>query len=300
MEILTPREVPLGGLRAMNVRRTLPQRRRTFVGAWCFVDHYGPDPIDPSGGMVVSPHPHTGLQTVSWLFSGEIEHRDSAGHHAWVRPGEVNLMTAGRGISHSEYSTAGTTLLHGAQLWLALPDSARHVAPDFEHYAPKPVQAGDWEARVFLGSLLDSTSPVRTYTPLLGAELRLKAGATLLVPVEEDFEHGLLLDSGALTVDGEALAPGELGYVAPGRDHLLLKAQQDALLLLLGGPPFGEQIVMWWNFIGRDHDEIVRYRDQWQGLITDGRGDQFSLPPGDLLPPIPAPPLPNARMVRRG
>jgi len=301
VEILTPRNVPLGGLRAMNVRRTLPQRRRTFVGAWCFVDHYGPDQVDPgSGGMVVSPHPHTGLQTVSWLFSGEIEHRDSAGHHALVRPGEVNLMTAGRGISHSEYSTAGTTVLHGAQLWLALPDSDRHTEPDFEHYAPKPVLAGSWEARVFLGSLLDSTSPVRTYTPLLGAELRLEAGATLLVPVDESFEHGLLLDSGAITVNGEPLAPDELGYVEPGHDHLLLKATEDALLLLLGGPPFGEEIVMWWNFIGRDHDEIVGYRDQWQRLITDGADDRFTLPPGDLLPPIPAPPLPNVRMVRRG
>jgi len=284
----------------MNVRRTLPQRARTFVGAWCFVDHYGPDEVDASGGMVVSPHPHTGLQTVSWLFSGEIEHRDSAGHHALVRPGEVNLMTAGRGISHSEYSTDGTTLLHGAQLWLALPDSDRHTDPGFEHYTPEPVVAEGWEARVFLGSLLDSTSPVRTYTPLLGAELRLRAGTTLLVPVEEDFEHGLLLDSGTISVNGEKLAPNELGYCEPGRDHLLLVAQEDALLLLLGGRPFGEQIVMWWNFIGRDHDEIVAFRDQWQQLINSGSDDRFSLPPGDLLPPIPAPPLPNARMVRRG
>ena len=138
MEVLSPREVPLGGLRAMTVRRTLPQRQRTFVGAWCFVDHYGPDDVDRQGGMVVPPHPHTGLQTASWLFSGEIEHRDSAGHHAFVRPGELNLMTAGRGISHSEYSTPGTTVLHGAQLWLALPDSDRHTEPDFEHHVPDP------------------------------------------------------------------------------------------------------------------------------------------------------------------
>ena len=121
MDVLTPRDVPLGGLRAMTVRRTLPQRQRSLIGAWCFVDHYGPDEVDGDGGMVVPPHPHTGLQTVSWLFSGEIEHRDSAGHHATVSPGELNLMTAGRGISHSEYSTPGTTTLHGAQLWLALP-----------------------------------------------------------------------------------------------------------------------------------------------------------------------------------
>src|SRR5215216_4592908 len=128
MEILEPREVPLGGLRAMNVRRTLPQRQRSLIGGWCFVDHYGPEQT----AMIVPPHPHTGLQTVSWLFEGEIEHRDSAGSHELVRPGAVNLMTAGRGISHSEVSTPGTTRLHGVQLWVALPDASRHVGPFFE------------------------------------------------------------------------------------------------------------------------------------------------------------------------
>ena len=139
VEIMAPRDVPLGGPRAMRVRRTLPQRERSLIGAWCFVDHYGPDEVADTGGMVVPPHPHTGLQTVSWLFTGEVEHRDSAGHHAMVRPGEVNLMTAGRGISHSEVSTADTTLLHGAQLWVALPDHARDTAPTFAHHAPTPV-----------------------------------------------------------------------------------------------------------------------------------------------------------------
>ena len=139
VEIMTPRDVPLGGPRAMRVRRTLPQRERSLIGAWCFVDHYGPDEVADSGGMVVPPHPHTGLQTVSWLFTGEVEHRDSAGHHAMVRPGEVNLMTAGRGISHSEVSPPSTSTLHGAQLWVALPDSARHTDPGFAHHAPKPV-----------------------------------------------------------------------------------------------------------------------------------------------------------------
>ena len=201
MEVLTPRDVPLGGLRAMSVRRTLPQRQRTLIGAWCFVDHYGPDDVAASGGMLVPPHPHTGLQTVSWLFTGEIEHRDSAGHHALVRPGELNLMTAGRGISHSEYSTAGTTTLHGAQLWLALPDGHRQVDPAFEHYAPEPVAGEGWAARVFLGSLLGSTSPVTTYSPLLGAELTLAAGTTLQLPVDPSYEIGLLVDAGAVTVD---------------------------------------------------------------------------------------------------
>jgi redox-sensitive bicupin YhaK (pirin superfamily) len=250
--------------------------------------------------MVVPPHPHTGLQTVSWLFSGEIEHRDSAGHHATVRPGEVNLMTAGRGIAHSEYSTPQTRELHGAQLWLALPDASRFVEPGFEHYAPEVVEGPGWQARVFLGSLLGDTSPVSTFTPLLGAELRLRAGATLAVPVDPTFEHGLLLDSGAVLLDGEAVTAHQLGYVPPGADQLTLTATEDALLLLLGGPPFGEQIVMWWNFIGRDHDEVVAFREQWQHLLATGSDERFALPDDDPLPALPAPALPNARMVLRG
>ncbi len=250
--------------------------------------------------MVVPPHPHTGLQTVSWLFTGEIEHRDSAGHHAMVRPGEVNLMTAGRGISHSEYSTPATTTLHGAQLWLALPGGARQVDPSFEHHAPGPVTGEGWEARVFLGSLLGSTSPVATYTPLLGAELTLAAGTTLAVPVDPTYELGVLVDTGAVRVDGKPLAKDELGFVEPGADTLELTADEDARLLLLGGPPFGERIVMWWNFIGREHEEVAVYRAQWEALLEDGSQDRFALPADDPLEALHAPPLPNARMVKRG
>ena len=300
METLSPREVPLGGLRAMSVRRTLPQRQRTFIGAWCFIDHYGPDRLAQHGGMVVPPHPHTGLQTVSWLFSGEIEHRDSAGFKALVRPGEVNLMTAGRGISHSEYSSPGTGVLHGTQLWVALPDSDRHTAPNFEHYVPEPVNGNGWQGRVFIGSLLGQVSPVRAYTPLVGAELRIRAGTAVRIPVDPAFEHGILLDTGAITVDGKPLALHDLGYLAPQQDGIEIVASEDSLLLLLGGAPFGEKIVMWWNFIGRDHDEVAEYRAQWQRLLETGRDDRFSLPSADLMPPIPAPALPNARMMQRG
>ena len=300
MDVLTPRDVPLGGLRAMTVRRTLPQRGRTLIGAWCFVDHYGPDRVEETDGMVVPPHPHTGLQTVSWLFTGEIEHRDSAGHHATVRPGEVNLMTAGRGISHSEYSTPGTTTLHGAQLWLALPDGDRHVDPTFEHHAPEPVSGEGWEARVFLGSLLGSTSPVHTYTPLLGAELLLEAGSTLHVPVDPAFELGLLVDAGTVRVDGEPLARDALGYLEPGRDTLELAVDEDTRLLLIGGPPFGEKIVMWWNFIGRDHDEVAAYRRDWEARIDAGDTTRFELPAGDPLEALHAPALPGVRLVQRG
>jgi redox-sensitive bicupin YhaK (pirin superfamily) len=300
MDVLTPRDVPLGGLRAMTVRRTLPQRQRSLIGAWCFLDHYGPNEVAGPGGMVVPPHPHTGLQTVSWLFTGEIEHRDSAGHHATVRPGELNLMTAGRGISHSEYSTPDTTTLHGAQLWLALPDGDRQVEPTFEHHAPDPVAGEGWEARVFIGSLLGSTSPVKTFSPLVGAELTLEEGTTLLVPVDPAYELGVLVDFGNLTVNDEPLAAHELGFLEPGQDSLELTATESTRLLVLGGPPFGEQMVMWWNYIGREHEEVVAYRAEWEALLAEGTNDRFQLPEDDPLEPLHSPPLPNARMVKRG
>ncbi|MEP6817123.1 MAG: pirin family protein [Marmoricola sp.] len=307
VEIIEPREVPLGGLRAMTVRRTLPTRGRSLIGAWCFLDHYGPDDVAQTGGMAVSAHPHTGLQTVSWLFTGEIEHRDSAGHRAMVRPGEVNLMTAGRGISHTEVSTSGTTTLHGAQLWVALPDGRREIDPAFEHYAA-PLAAGDgWTARVFLGSALGQASPVATHTPLLGAEVSLECGTALTLPVDSSYEHGVLVDSGAIMVDGVPLAAAELAYVPAGAAQIELHAAAETRLLLLGGAPLGERIVMWWNFVGRDHAEIEEYRRQWQELIGDGapadgeRQDRFLLPDDDRYPPIPAPELPRSvRLTPRG
>jgi quercetin 2,3-dioxygenase len=302
VEIMTPRDVPLGGPRAMRVRRTLPQRERSLIGAWCFVDHYGPDEVADSGGMVVPPHPHTGLQTVSWLFTGQVEHRDSAGHHAMVRPGEVNLMTAGRGISHSEVSPPSTTTLHGAQLWVALPDAERFVDPGFAHHAPGPVTGEGFEARVFLGSLLGDTSPVSTYTPLLGAELRLDAGATVVLDVDPAFELGVLVDSGVVEVEGVEARPSDLAYVPPGQEALTLSTRdRPARVLLLGGPPFGEAIVMWWNLVARTHEEVVAWRAEWQAQITaDGLADGwFGIPVGDERPPIPAPPLPNARLRER-
>ncbi|MFF9207838.1 MULTISPECIES: pirin family protein [unclassified Streptomyces] len=296
IEVLTPRDVPLGGPRAMRVRRTLPQRARTLIGAWCFADHYGPDDVAASGGMDVAPHPHIGLQTVSWLFSGEIEHRDSLGVHAFVRPGELNLMTSGHGICHSEVSTPATTVLHGVQLWVALPEEHRDTARDFQHHVPAPVPLNGGEARVFLGTLAGDTSPVRTFTPLLGAELRVDPGATLTLGVDAAFEHGVLVDTGDVLLDGVALRPAELGYTEPGRTTLTLtnRAAEPARLVLLGGPPFDEEIVMWWNFIGRTHDDIVRAREAWQA-----ESDRFGRVEGYDGDRLPAPVLPNATLSPR-
>ncbi|CAJ1585427.1 pirin family protein [[Mycobacterium] wendilense] len=298
IEILTPRDVPLGGPRAMRVRRTLPQRQRSMVGAWCFADHYGPEDIRSRPGMDVAPHPHTGLATVSWLFSGEIEHRDSAGVHAMVHPGELNLMTAGAGICHSEVSTSATSILHGVQLWFALPADTRHGDRGFDHYVPEPTAAGDATLRVFLGSLAGSASPVRTPTPLLGAQIDLAAGGSVGLDIDPAFEHAVLLDTGGLTVAGTAVAPHELAYQGVGKTSLTLNnpGAGRARAVLLGGPPFTEELLMWWNFVGRTHEEIVEYREQWEagaqrfGTVRGYRGARER---------IPAPPLPATRLKPR-
>ena len=301
LQILTPREVPLGGPRAMPVRRTIPSRARSLVGAWCFLDHYGPDDVAATGGMAVPRHPHTGLATVSWLFTGEIEHRDSTGVHAIVRPGELNLMTAGRGVSHSEFSTPDTRELHGVQLWFALPAHALDSEPTFVHHVPEPMYVPGGIARVFLGNLLDIESPVSTPTPLLGAELLLDADAETVLDVTAGHEHAVLLDDGDVTVEGRALEHAEVGYLSPGRTRITLRSATGARLLVIGGEPLGEQIVMWWNFVGRSHDDIVRARDRWMSEISgDGEGPQrFGPFAGDGSAPLPAPTLPSGRLRPR-
>jgi quercetin 2,3-dioxygenase len=296
--VLHPREVPLGGPRAIKVRRTLPQRERSLIGAWCFADHYGPHDVRASTGMDVPPHPHTGLQTVSWLFSGEVEHRDSAGVHAMVRPGELNLMTAGAGICHSEVSTAATTVLHGVQLWVALPDSDRDTGRDFAHYVPQPRALAGATLRVFLGELAGDHSAVHTFTPLLGAQLDLDPGADVALEVDPDFEHGVLLDQGSVEVAGTSLEVADLAFQAAGSARLEMVNRGDgpARVVLLGGPPFPEQLVMWWNFVGRSHEDIVLYRQMWED-----HDDRFGAVQGyqGAVSRLPAPPLPNATLRPR-
>jgi len=265
IEIMTAREVPLGGPRAMRVHRTLPSRERTMIGAWCFIDHYGPADVSQTGGMVVPPHPHTGLQTVSWLFEGEIEHRDSVGSHAFVRPGVLNLMTAGHGISHSEVSTEATTVLHGAQLWVALPSVSREVDPFFESHAAATTPLGDAELSVFVGEFAGCSVSATTFTPLVAVEVRLPAGGSVQLPLRPDFEYGLLVDAGPVTVAGAVVERTELAYTGLGRSALEVRAgAEPARILLIGGEPLDEKILMWWNFVGRSHEEIVAYRAEWQ------------------------------------
>ncbi|MFD9872220.1 pirin family protein [Streptomyces niveus] len=286
-ELLNPREANLG---ATVVRRLLPNLGRRMVGAWCFVDHYGPDDIADEPGMQVPPHPHTGLQTVSWLHEGEILHRDSVGSVEVLRPRQLGLMTSGRAIAHSEQSAVPhPRLLHGAQLWVALPDAHRNTAPAFEHHVDLPVVTGPGlTATVVLGGLDGAVSPGTTYSPLVGADLALAEGADVRLPLEPDFEYAVLTMSGATEVDGVRLDPGSMLYLGSGRTELPLRALSDSGLLLIGGEPFEEEIVMWWNFIGRSHEEIESARKDWMestrfGAVTGYDGARL---PAPELPPV--------------
>lgn len=294
-------EVALGGPRAMTVRRTLPNRTRRMVGAWCFLDHYGPEDVaaaSGSAGMRVPPHPHTGLQTVSWLVEGEVLHRDCLGSLQTIVPGAMNLMTAGHGISHSEESPEDRSpTLHGVQLWVALPGEHRGVAPAFEHHVDLPVlRDGGAATTVFLGELGGARSPATAYSPIVGAEIVLDAGGAARLPLRPDWEHAVLvLDGSDVTVDGELLERGPLLYLGTGRTELPLAAGGPVRVLLLGGEPFAERIVMWWNFVGRDHDEVAAARTEWNA--GDARFGEVHGYAGDRLP---APTLPSVRLRSRG
>lgn len=301
IQVIQPKDVKLGADDAMKVRRTLPSLRRSFVGAWCFVDHYGPA---KGAQMDVAPHPHTSLQTVSWLFDGEIEHRDSGGVHAMVRPGEVNLMTSGYGIAHSEVSTPASEILHGVQLWVVLPEESKDLLREFQHHVPEVVDADGVRAKVMIGSLTGAASPIHTETPLLGAEVIIEPGATWEVAVDPGFEHGVLVDTGHVDFDGVRLDNTVLGIRDAGLAHLRLTNPTDApaRIMILGGEPFDEGIVMWWNFIGRSHEDIVRLRKEWNEAPDDRFGRVLGY--RGTTQRLQAPPLPEGitlrQRVRRG
>lgn len=294
--LLAAREVPLGGVRAMAVRRALPQRDLPMVGAWCFLDRFGPQRVR----MRVEPHPHVGLQTVTWPLTGQIRHRDSVGSDVTVRPGELNLMTSGAGISHSEYSIGDeATELDALQFWVALPESRRHGPPSFDRYTELPrLGLGDAEATVVVGTLSGATSPAQMYTPIVGAQVHLPAGGTVTVPLRPGWEHALAGVDGGVRVavgdDDVVLPTGDLLYLGVGREQIRIDTDEDATVFLLGGEPFEADIVMWWNFVGRSHDEIVAARRDWQaGAARFGHvvthGDER----------IPAPPMPQVRLRGR-
>lgn len=282
VEITASREAEVGGL---PVRRALPRHDRRTVGAWCFIDHFGPVGAELADSMQVGPHPHIGLQTVTWLLDGEVLHTDSLGSEQLIRPGQLNLMTAGRGVAHAESAQPGTGS-HGIQLWVAQPESSRNGPAAFEHHAELPIVELDAAlATVLVGELGGTRSPARQDTPLVGADVAVAPG-TAVVPLVAGWEHALIVSDGVVDVDGEAVKPGQLAYLGTGREEVGIRAADAARLLLVGGQPFGEDIVMWWNFVGRTREEMVAARVDWED-----HGERFA----DVRTPlarIPAPATP--------
>ncbi|TLM85530.1 pirin family protein [Pseudarthrobacter sp. NamE2] len=309
LQLWPEREVPLGGVRAMNVQRTLPQRGLPTIGAWCFLDSFGPDRT----AMSVLPHPHIGLQTVTWPLAGHIRHRDSVGSDVVVRPGELNIMTAGRGVSHSEFAMlppAGEELplQRGLQLWVALPDDERHRQPAFEQHRQLPQVSGEgFTATVMVGELAGVASAATMFTPIVGADI--SCGGAAVLPLNPDFEHGILVLDGGLALDGQELPPGPLGYLGTGRPELRLEARPGTRFLLIGGEPFQEELLMWWNFVGRTHEEVEQAREDWEAQAElpepETAAARYGLVPGHGQDAgaeagrIPAPPLPAVRLTPR-
>lgn len=269
MERLATRDSIVGD--NLPIRRALPNRARRMIGAWCFLDHAGPVTVKSHEEFRVGPHPHIGLQTFTWMIEGEILHRDSLGYEQVLRPGQVNLMTSGHGIAHSEESLPMTepSRLHMAQLWIALPDSHRHGPAAFEHHPVLPVLQHDgFTITVLAGEILEQVSPVKVYSPLLGVDLACTGNAETRLPLDTDFEHGVLVLDGQIIIEGEALESGTLLYLGKDRSHVRIQTITNARLLLLGGEPFNEKVLLWWNFVARNEAEIIAATNEWNAHST--------------------------------
>jgi redox-sensitive bicupin YhaK (pirin superfamily) len=254
-----------------SVRRALPRRGRRTVGAWCFADHMGPAQVTETSGLDIGPHPHIGLQTVTWLLDGEALHRDSLGSEQLIAPGQLNLMTAGIGVSHSEEATGGDSPysgpLEGIQLWIAQPDATRNGPPAFEHHGELPqIDLSGATATLLIGEVGTAASPARHDTPLAGIDLDF-SGGDADVPLRPDWEYALIVLRGAVSVgqlSSQPITPGHLAYLGEHRDELSLHGAAGTRALLLGGEPFPERILMWWNFVGRTVDDFAAAREAWQ------------------------------------
>jgi quercetin 2,3-dioxygenase len=264
----------------LNVRRALPNHKRRMVGAWCFLDHAGPMEFYPGAGLSVGPHPHIGLQTFTWMIEGEVMHHDSLGNKQLIRPGQVNLMTAGRGISHAEISaSAGPGRIHTTQLWIALPDAERSREPAFQHYPDLPIlESGGYRITLLAGTAFGHTAPARVYSPLVGMDLASTGAAAVTVPLDPAFEHAVLCLSGAVGIAGEQLEPGTLLYLGTQRESVSVASGAASRLLLIGGEPFGEDVLLWWNFVGRTADEMRKATEDWQAHRHFGEVPEVILP----------------------
>jgi len=282
--VIVPRARDLGGF---EVRRALPAAERQMVGPFIFFDQFGPVLMRAGQGIDVRPHPHIGLATVTWLFDGSIYHRDSLGSQQPISPGELNWMTAGRGIVHSERTDAAELVrdrqVFGIQSWVALPKAFEETAPAFEHVAMDRlplIEDGGVTVRVVAGSVYGAKSPVRTHSDLFYADVRLAAGSVLPLPADHE-ERGIYVAEGAIAIADQSFAAGRLLVFRPG-DAISVKAKTEARIMLLGGEPMDGPRHIWWNFVSSSKDKIEAAKDDWK------RG-RFAIVPGDEKDFIPLP-----------
>jgi len=288
MQFVELRKAELG--EGFMVRRALPTRERRMVGAWCFLDHLGPVDLRRSGGMHIGAHPHTCLQTFTWMMEGEILHRDSLGSEQVIRPGQVNLMTAGHGIAHTEDSLEGESL-HAAQLWIALPPEHAGVAPAFDHYPDLPAWSRNGvQFTLLAGGFEGQIAPTRIYSPLVGLDLHAPASGTVSLPLQRGFEYGILSTGGSISINNVDIDSNTFVYLEPGAETLELALPANGRCLLVGGEPFGGTISMWWNFVAASRDYINQaYVDWQQGSgrfppVPGAEGRRLDSPPPPWLP----------------
>lgn len=271
------------------IKRALPSREKRMIGAWCFLDHAGPVHFPQGDGLDVGPHPHIGLQTFTWMIDGTMLHDDSLGSKQLIRPKQVNLMTAGYGISHTEVAPDNETQMHAAQLWIALPDDKRNIAPRFDHYPDLPVVVkDDIEFTILVGEFLKTTSPVKVHSELLGVDLSSQQAATTQLALNPKFEYGFMVLEGEATVNGHELNDDNFLFIEPGIDNIQVELAANSRVLLLGGEPFESPILLWWNFVGRTQQELAEARQQW----VEGHA-RFGTIPAYEGPRLEAPVLPE-------
>ncbi|CUK05246.1 Quercetin 2,3-dioxygenase [Ruegeria denitrificans] len=281
--LIIPRARDLAGF---EVRRALPSVKRQLVGPFIFFDQVGPAEFLTGEGIDVRPHPHIGLGTVTYLYQGEFEHRDSLGTHQVIYPGEVNWMVAGRGVTHSERTSQKTRdkkkhSLFGIQTWIALPETHEDMAPDFEHHkqgALPHIQDGGVSARLILGSAYGETSPVRMLSETFYLDVRLDPGASFPLPYDHE-DRGVYVTQGSVEIAGDTFEDGRMMVFRPG-DNLSVKAgMQGARLMLLGGATLNEERYIWWNFVSSSKEKIEAATREWKR--ADWAHGTFHLPPGD-------------------
>lgn len=275
---LAAREAILG--EHMKIRRLLPHKKQRMIGAWCFFDHAGPADVSQGAGVRVGPHPHTGLQTFSWMVDGEILHRDSLGYKQLLKKGEVNLMTAGKGISHSEESPAERSpLLQLAQFWIALPNEKRFIEPAFTHYPELPkVQKSQALITVLVGEFLGEVSPVAVHSPLVAADITTSQATRIELDLNPAFEYGLAVLTGSAHADDNLLEPGTLLYLGKDRTQLCLEIDSASQIILIGGEPFHEDIMLYWNFVARTKAEVLEFIALWENTEHFGQVQGYDGP----------------------